>query len=518
MIRRVVQEENPSLSGIAMLLRELWFTDALRLDRKNTVVDDKSFQRLMDRCLTATTPSERAGAGYLIEALDGYHPGREAWILEHASIIGRWLTEATAESSWGLSWLVNALNESSENSSAVFSHVNPFQIAASVNSAPLSQAYAWNNLLSRLALGGEEWRNYFRAALIAEPFLALARSATKMEVEYVCTLAAAFSRFDQELALDMVTCASTPIARYISEDFPRAYSKFDDTWNYVFNFVALVLGIRRLSKSQKKVMRTITKQIDPVMAAASIMQAPRRSLSNSARLLGYVREVDSRKAKQIVEHLDFEVLDQTTRGIWENPPHELLEFVRSLAYAFGNFEPVQSWIEHHEREIQNFPAHFAFIAPSVALRAHNAGKKIELGIASVLGWGLPACILQKIASLDQSAARVLALNHVEQMADNFRIPQSNQCEHLDLFVAVLQAIAPEVLTTAFDLMEPSVVRENWAERLRGSMAERRAAATLVQAAQSCSRLADIAAELRSRFPRASCNAHAPINKLDKDKL
>jgi hypothetical protein len=308
--------------------------------------------------------------------------------------------------------------------------------------------------------------------------------------------------YDEELAFEMIERASPQIAARMSEDFPEAYSDFSSVWNHVLGFVRVVLDIGKLSSRQKNVMRGIVKRVDLDAAAEGIMRAPRRSLSNSGRLLSYIGMVDKRYAKRIAELIDFDRLEETTSGLWERPPSELVEFVSSVAYALGDYGSVRAWLSRHETEFRTVPVRFAAIAPDVALRAFARGARVQLGITEVLGWTLPTHVLNELAERDEAAARGVAMTHVDEMANEFRIPQKNQCEHLDYFVGLLEQVAPEALGAALQQINPATVRDTWAARLRGGRSERRAASALIKAALSAPRLREIALELQKRFPAA----------------
>lgn len=502
-VRHAILDGDPPLSGIALLLRELWFADAFpRGWRENTIIDGEAWSRLTARCVAASTPTERGGAGFLLESLEGYHADWEAWLLDHASTIGRWITEATAESAWGVSMFANELTRLPKVAPSVYVAADPEKVAESVNVAPLSEAYTWAHLLGRVAFAGDEWRARLRARLLREHFLDLANETTATDAHYVCAFAEGILSYDRELGLEMIELASPQIAARMSEDFPEAYSEFSPVWDHVLGFVGVVLDIGKLSPRQKNAMRGIVKRVDLDAAAGSIMRAPRGSLSNSGRLLSYIGMVDKRYAKRIAERIDFERLEETTSGLWEQPPGELVEFVSSVAFALGDYGPVQAWLSRHEAEFRTFPARFAAIAPDVALRAFGGGARIELGIAAVLGWALPTHILNELAERDEAAARSVAKTHVDEMAKEFRIPQKNQCEHLDYFVGLLQQVAPDALAAALDQIEPATVRDTWAARLRGGRSERRAASALIKAALSAPRLREIALDLQERFPAA----------------
>jgi hypothetical protein len=512
MVRHVVLEGDPPLTGIAVLLRELWFADTFRAGwREETVVDDATWAHLTRRCLDAATPAEQGGAGYLLEALQGYHPAWSSWVEQHPSVFGRWITDATADSIWGIAMLLNELVQMPDVWRGVLGAVDRTAVAASVNAAPLSEAYAWARLLEYLAWDDDAWRNGLWTAIEQIRFRELGAATTPSDAHYVCAYAKGLSRYNYEYGLELIERLSATIALELSRDFPAGYRDFSTVWDDILGFVGLVLGVRKkLTPRQQAVMRGITKRINPVAAAESIMQGPRRSLTNSARMLAYVAEVDRRMAARIASHLNFDRLDHVTAGIWANPTRELIEFASSVAHAMRDYGQVAAWHARHEEEIEQVPARFVVLAPQLAIRVYERGGRINLGISSVMGWGLPTYVLHELASLSEATCRAVAFDHVEEMAKDFVIRQPDQCEHLNMFVALLQKLAPEALAKTFDALDPLVVRETWAARLRGKATERGAAATLVRAVPAMSRLHDIATELQKRYPSATRDAHRPL--------
>lgn len=513
-LRATITQGEPPPRGIAILLRELWFVDALsRGSREGTVVDDTTWTHLVGRISESQTAHARGAAGFLLEALEGYHANRSEWLRMNAKLVAQWLEEAAPESAWGLSTLLNSLINSRAQDGDILSEIvrqtDPARIARRFSTAAVSEAYAWKALLGRLAFAGPEWRGRFRDELSIDRFVGAREIALPYDVHYITAIAATVRAFDERAAYQLLELTIPAIAERMSDDFPEAYGDLAGSLGELLGFYLLTLDIRPLAKRDAAIMRNIARRVDVDRAASSIMAGSRRTLSPSARLLTYIHAVDARVAKRIAEEIDLRRMDEVTVGGWAKPTHDLEVFVGALCTALGGWDATGEWLARHADEFEIMPARFAAIAPQVAVCVKARGGHVGLDVASVMTWALPTLALRRIAEYDPAIAAVVAMDNIADIAKDFHIPQKDQCEHLDDFVATLKDIAPDVLMAAFEKMDPVTAEANWTSRLRGRVVERRAAAALVDAATTSPRLADVASRLRARFPRATLRTDEP---------
>lgn len=492
----------PPLNGVALLLREMWFADGMwRGWRSNTLVDAPTWAVLAERLRAVRSPAERGGAGYLLEALDGYVLERDDWIADHAALIGEWVTEATAESAFGLQTLLNALiNHDRQLLERVVEHVEPEPLAARFSVAPLPEAYAWSALMGRLAFAGPDWCAAIGRALDRERLLATAAGATRADAGYAGGLAQAVRPYAKDLALEILRRAGGAIARFFEADPIAAYEWLDDTFRQVLGFNEALFKTPEPDQDQRDVAHDLFSRVDPAAIAARYSTLSRRQLVSAGRLLISLHAMAPDVWHAVMARLDFTALDIITAGLWSAAPHEVEEFVIGLAQG-EDHEPASGWIAGHMSEMRVIPARFVVLSPDAAAAAASSGAAVRLTGGGVLGWGLDTYALHLLGERNPALVATVVEAHAASLADELRISQSNQCEHLALFVALLRELAQDALRAVLERVDPAAARTNWAQRLRGTHEEQQAAATLIDVARACTGPIALAAEALSReFP------------------
>lgn len=507
-LREVVLLRQPELAGVAVLLRGLWFAEGFRWSREGTIVTDAVWTTLTTRCLKAESDAERGGAGYLLEALKGYHPALSDWIAGNSRRLASWISRASPESANGLATLLNSLHDS-PSLSALVSQVDGPAVANAVVASATRDRRAWGSLLGRLALGRDAALP-LGAALRdrREPLIASAAGAGADDAPYHASLANGIASLEPDVSLELIENIGDAIGERINQDFSSAYDEFHHTFWFVLGLAPKDFRFKEPTTQQKRVARRVFRSVESARVAQSISCSPRWALASCARLLAVVAKANRHLGEQIALRIDLRQIDERIRDLWADPPDDLLEFIGVLGRlgSVESFEPARSWIARHEGDLQSIPARLVVMAPETAVAACRRGAVVDLKLSGVLGWGLPAVAIYEIAKRDVLQAKRAVTEHVDAMASELMIRQPNQCEHLHYFVAIVQETAPDALMDAFAKMDPPSVAEAWQSRLRGKAVERRAAAVLVRAALDSPNLASVAKDLRHRFPKASCPA------------
>ena len=504
MLRQSILLGEPPLYGIAALLDELSFGRTAFGENDNALLDRPTLGRLRDRILAAA-PDDVGGASLVLTYLRSFDSERQEWIRENGTVIGRWLTDISASHARSVAWLINDLGNISDATvkneviSSVFCNARPESIARTLAAAPYTEWHSWGALLDRLWIGGREWCNRLRDVLPTPELCAKAETGSRADAHYVAALVHGLHAIDDSASLTVLEVAAEHISGRMNDDFPRSYYDFHEVFEFVLGYN--IFRAKAPDARRRGIARRIFAGLNPERIATSICGAPRRYLSNSARLLAVVREASGRVGGAIIDQLDLAAIDRATGDIWGKPPHELIEFVGCIRDDGG--EPSRSWISRHESEFEEMPGLFALIAPEVALRVKERGARVDIGISGVRGWKPATVTLRQLWHGDEEKTIQILRDHLSVLSGELLIRQSNQCDDLSGFVALLREIAPNVLNEVFGLMQPEEVERHWAARLAGKTEERRAAAALVDAAGNSDCLMAVAERLRARFPGAS---------------
>jgi len=122
--------------------------------------------------------------------------------------------------------------------------------------------------------------------------------------------------------------------------------------------------------------------------AQSISQSKRRDWENYAMWIYFLKEVMPEKAAEIVDLIDFNELDETSKDMWANPPHELVKLIKAFAIQ-EDLEPARSWINQHTEEFISLNPVLVVIAPESAVNLLNQGYNLDLNLKSLFklgGW------------------------------------------------------------------------------------------------------------------------------------
>jgi len=515
MLRSVLRDKNVPLRGMAWLLRELRFADGFLGNKTNTVIDDATWHYLTGRCWAATTGTECGDAALLLSALQDWHPSRLSEIAEKATLLGRWLEEVVPESSQGLAWFLNDLSQEHRKlSEEICDNADPSRIAASVAQATWADAYAWGNLLDRLAATAlHPWHARMRDAIDPRALLALADTAQPGVLWELGQLAKGIWWYLPDVALEMLERATPTIIDRINTAPAEAFVEFDDAIWFVLGYAPDFLRWRKPSPRQRKVARCIVARLQPAPIAMAISSSRRRDFANYARLLTFIEEVMPRQALAIASFLNFKSLDLTTKGMWANPPHELKELLNTLAIGTER-QPARSWVERHMGEFEQMTPLLTAIAPATAVRVLHRGTPLDLDVSSGLNWSFATLAIRELAQLDKALAVRVIHDNRRGIAEGLCLRQANQCEDLNAFIQLIRDLAPSVLEEVLALIDPAVAEVNWAARLRGKTEERRAIAALVDVASSTGGpIAEVGARLRRKFPKATFHRVNPQPRL-----
>lgn len=232
MLRSVLRDKNVPLRGASWLLQELRFTDGFLGDKTDTIINDATWHHLASRCWAATTGAERGDAAFLLSALQDWHPSRLSEIAEKATLLGRWLEEVVPESSQGVAWFFNDLSQERRKlGEEICDYADPSRIAASVAQTTWADAYAWGNLLGRLAaVASHPWHTRMCDAIDTCALLALADTAQPGVLWELGQFARGIWSYLPDMALEMLEQATPTIVDRINAAPAEAFAVAEVNW------------------------------------------------------------------------------------------------------------------------------------------------------------------------------------------------------------------------------------------------------------------------------------------------
>lgn len=502
MIRAACLLSVPPLSGLAFMLRDMWFGTGLLAVRGSWAVLDAATWRVLEaRIVAAQTAADRSGAAYLLEALRSHVPELDLWLSEHVSLLTEWVSEATAESAYGLHTLLNDLiNNNKPLVAKVAASVPPEALAERVSMAPLAEAYAWRALMGRLAFADLPWRQAFGAALAHESLLQKAREASAIDAKYICALAELALPFDRALAIDLIEAAAPALARFIEADVLEAAGWYSAAFRFVLGFAEEFFRYPEPDERQRAVAAALWRHVDAGRVAARLSRVSRRELSEAGSLLIRLREMAPETWRTVVQQLDFSALSMLTTHLWAHNGGELEEFIVGVAdlehpEATGG----ASWVARHVPDMRIIPERVVAYATDEAVAAARAGAEIRFDFGSFSTWGLETYIFAAIADRDPALVSQLIDAHAPRLRQELLLTRADQCEYLSEFLTLLREVAPDALLRVVEGVDLDKAEQHWSARLQGSEVERAGARMLVEVASGVNgSVADLATRLTAR--------------------
>lgn len=505
MLRAALYYDTPPLRGVSWLLSELSFADAFRGSGFGTIVDHATWLYLTERCWAANTGAERSSAAFALNALGHWSPNHVEALSSHITLLGQWLEEADADTAVGIGRLLNDLGQKEGSlTEAICDHADPTRIASSLALASLSEAYAWGWLLGRLSFAASrDWLERLTVALDTSSLRSLVTSPSTADLGGVNKLIKGVASLKLTLGVDLVKLTIPTVANAINASPAETFRPVGDMIWFVLGYAPRFLRRRGPTKRQQQVARRLARALDSTAIARSLSSSRRRDWQVYGDLLVFLREAMPRQAESIAAKIDFEALDETSEGLWAQMPPELHRLICTLA-AGPDWEPARSWVNRHVAELVRLTPALAIVAPEAVVTGLRAGHSLSLGVDSGSKWSIAALALAEICEVDERLAIGVAEDNYVAMAQGFARLQASSCDGVPYFLSIMQQLAPTVLDEALMAVDATTAEQNWADRLRGKIAERRAVAALLDAVTATpGPLTPVVDRLRRHFPRAS---------------
>jgi hypothetical protein len=495
----VLREPRHRLRGQYWLLDALRFTDGLWGKRKE-VLSAETRSVLISRSFGAETPYDRSVAGYLLSVLDDFAPDWADVLNAHVDDLSRFVRDADGTSGWGLARLLNDIDRDYHAVvNRALAAVDAAHFATKIEQTSVETLAGFAKLLDRIAyIGRDGFASSLRATWSSDKIRKLAKESAAQNTYAFGEFVDAVNHIDKELAFAIVDENAEALAAAFADEPVGTYENLTDILWFVLSFDMGLGIVPAPSAPQRKLGRSICKDLDPTYCARAIEAGRLGDLERWARLLYFVKRADPTRAKKVYDELSFERIDEWSAPLWSDPPIDLEHFVMTAAFK-PDYEPARSWITRHQDDLRRIPPRLVIIAPEAAAHAMRRGADLAYPENLGLSWEEFVAALTFLAQVDKELAARSIRGQINMLAKSLMTHQANLYEKVDKFLPHLEEMAPGIEGDVFAHIDPQLASKHWPQLLKGKPAQRRAAKYLLEAAAKYGgRVGDIAVKLRDQ--------------------
>lgn len=497
------------LAGLRSLLHEVRFLDQRYV--WTGLIDPARLVPLLNRCWTATSPDDRTFAMLVLDELKSYLPGWPHSVLDgHYDVLQRWFSDPQDPSGYAIGHLTNSVRTKDEQlANALIGVSDAERVATMVSKATAATAY---NLSEMLSLTGgsrpEEWKTRFLAALDRQALVALGRDWPKSEcISVYSKLCTAMCWTDESLAMDMVDAFLPTATSALASDPITAFRELDDIVSRVLrslDVLGVYKGKRRPGERARRLAAQLSATIKPATLAAQLSATRKREMQQAAFLLRFLATTAPKKFNQTIIAIDWEQVGTTFGEDWADLFHDAEVFLGVCFHRPEHRRAVAAFIARNEERIVVMPPRLALMAPEVAYRHVEKGRRIALSRFDHVDWRFGASLIPYfhasrpdlleafLTPAETTAARCLSQHH------------PSWYEEVTPFIRFLRQLAPQSLERILAQVDSNGAEIGWAAALSNGGAARRAVALLIDISHDRSdALGEIARRLRTRFASRS---------------
>jgi hypothetical protein len=457
LLRGACVENRPPLRGVSWLLSELYFTDAFRGVGNFPSAED--VEELVQRCCGALAGVERRDAAFLLTTLLGHRTLTVQALKPYQDVMRNWIESAEGVSAYALGAMINDLyNADKPAMQLLVRSAAPSKIAGQLAGARAAEGYAWGHFLDRLSLAGKEWRISMKAVLPADPIRTFTAALKPWEIGQLDGYLKGITAIDDDLAAECLEAAMPTLQAAFREDPVEAFTDLNDVrW--------LILGQHPFgdstpSRAQRRLSKTMTDAISEERMIAGMCSCRYGDWERYAGLLYWLRRINPRKHKAIVEHLNWERLDARAAELWAKLPREFRLLLNGFVLN-RNGDPVRGWIAAHADKIVEVDPITASICPEAAVAVTRKGGRLNLAGHNGADWRLQATALWRVGTLERDLAVAVVEADKARIADSLSKLGIMDCEELPVFLEFLEQFAPDFLPGLFQSVDLSVASANW---------------------------------------------------------
>jgi nucleoside phosphorylase len=421
--------------------------------------------RLLQRC-NQTVDHGRAGF-VLATLLSGWRveTSRLQFLIHQ---ISEWVSEGAPEHAWGLSRLVNEINNADRSDhhkaggspaelcvglgAELASAISVARVAAWVNTLTLEDDGGQASLLERLAVVASPKFRKELGALIDEAHLAsIVRAARPEQLGPAADLIVAVHPFNTLLARQLVREAMPAIVAAMRVSVPNAYGSAHDVFWRVLGFISHFLKEGPDPDSeQRDLTSAIFEGVGADSLADQLSNAERRDWNPWQSVSALLRRSAPELASAVGKRVDLSRIAPHLTEAIESSMYDVDCLLSALLLSEGN-EPAATLVREVLSPQRKMNWRAALIAPESAVEVITAGVTFSMELGGGLPrWDVALGLLSQVGVLNAEAARSLFLANVAEFADGLLYRQANGGEGALSFVNTAMEFDRDVVLDGFN--------------------------------------------------------------------
>ena len=237
LFRIAINEEIPSLKGVLWAFN-LNLSSETSLYLFKDIIDAHTLNIIIERCWAASSNEDIDYASRILSRLVSWFPNIIDDFKSNSELIAKWITEANAESVYGLGKFLNHLSQiDQELTKVIIEHVDPQIISSDLAKISISDAYVWGYFLGRLVnAASDEWLMQLKISIDSSSMeqLFLDVKIDAYDISSIDELAQGISNLDYALGIKLIDLAAPKLAEAINKNI----IKFSD----ITHIIWFVLG------------------------------------------------------------------------------------------------------------------------------------------------------------------------------------------------------------------------------------------------------------------------------------
>ena len=509
LINIVVSDAATPLSGVRVLLNELFFYDGIR-GRRLRVLKRETISTILQRVWTAKTEDDLLSASMILRDLDGFV---ENWadeiVAPRLPTLAEWCAEAKASSGYGLGHLVNHFNNKYSNLCVQLSAIlNSTAIANNLTRVTPETAFSFAELIRSLSYCGDPWKQRFLADINRCEILAIAKNWPKDEKLYsLAKLCYVLQYYDRHFGLVIVEAALPQISDAFARNPLAATQEFHDLFWHVLRALdplGVYVGRFKQIVEEKRLSVEICRPLSARAVIKDLTQMTARDYQDATFLLEFIHSSAPAKFRSIVKDFNWEALNTQLSSKISNLDHNEIHYLLTLGRHSRGREKVGKFLAKHSNDIEVFSSKFALLYPEVGFSIVENGGYIDLSNDMAFSWVIVAGVVQLYGEHKPTLMSKLLSPHRTKLIASLERDQANTFEDIDKVIDALSMYAPEFLDSVLTGLDSKKCEKAWQSCLSDGKKAKKAAAALVDASlETHSKISEIAHGLRRRYPVAS---------------
>ncbi len=460
--RSLVANISVPSSGMRWLLEEVLGAEGFRYRASNQegFFQPSHLNALLGRMLRSSEPTTRREAAFLLSRLLWYRELQVDRLLNEASTLALWIESATGENAYAIGDLLNSLHyPNGAVAQQVVELTDPETVWARVAMSGPSDGYAWGHYLGRLAAaGGDEWRARMKSVL---PKDLLARSISDFkpsDIEDLAEFVQGVACFDFDFGLACLK-QTAPVFQQAFAD--NAFNAYSAVRRLQFGLLGHGLfGEKNPSRIQRNISRLMTEGIRANCIAAGIVACRFGDWETYAWILDWVHKVNPKKHREIVDALDWEMLDARSAEFWTSPCREFRLLLSHLRIEKDG-QPVRKWVAEHVDRIDEIDPILSGVSPEAAIAVFRKGGRVNLGGHNGSDWSLQAWAIARIAEIEPKAATDILDANRDHIVAHLSKFEEIDAEEFPVFLRLISDLAPSLLTRFCAAVNLQLATETW---------------------------------------------------------